>query len=220
MPTTLSCIYPDRIRLLFEAIADYNWDGKLDMALGLGYGTVGILNIWFGNGDGTFQPPVLYCPPGVVGGQAGGIVVAADFNGDGKPDIALQGVGSNPAMIILTNTTGAIVAPTLGISAISFSPSSVTGGNSSTGTVTLTSAAEVSTVVAITPSSSAISAPASVTVPAEAASTRFTAHYAVGDDNDFGKGHGVSKRDDAVGAIDGHSGFDRLGFGVDHPGRV
>ncbi len=157
----------------YQAIADYNRDGKLDIALGLGYGTTGIMDIWFGNGDGTFQGPVLYCPPVVVGGQGGGVVIAADFNGDGRPDIALQAVGSNPALIVLTNTTGAVAAPA-GVLSLTLSPSSVVGGTNATGTVTLTTAVKVSTTVALSTASSAISLPSSVTVPAGGSSVRFT----------------------------------------------
>jgi VCBS repeat protein len=65
------------------AVADFDGDGKLDLATAVALHGVAILS---GNGDGTFQPPVYYragedFPPGFVVG---------DFNGDGKPDLFLN----------------------------------------------------------------------------------------------------------------------------------
>jgi hypothetical protein len=45
------------------------------------------LGVCFGNGDGSFQPPVVY----LVDDAASGFVVVGDFNGDGIPDAALFG---------------------------------------------------------------------------------------------------------------------------------
>jgi hypothetical protein len=62
------------------ALADFNGDGKLDVASG---GAILLL----GNGDGTFQ--------GFIPLGAGGFGIAvADVNRDGKPDIAVGGVAS------------------------------------------------------------------------------------------------------------------------------
>jgi hypothetical protein len=60
------------------ALADFNGDGKLDVA------TAGGSVLLLGNGDGTFQSPLtLGAGPGVAAG---------DFDGDGKPDLAVGGV--------------------------------------------------------------------------------------------------------------------------------
>src|SRR5262249_13822246 len=67
------------------AVADFNGDGRLDIAVADGGSTVDIL---FGNGDGTFRTPVRY----PVGAAAPASIVVADFNRDGKPDIAVDGV--------------------------------------------------------------------------------------------------------------------------------
>ena len=61
------------------AIADFNGDGKLDIACGASD------FLLLGNGDGTFQPVL---PLGFEGTG----IAAGDFNGDGRPDLAVGGV--------------------------------------------------------------------------------------------------------------------------------
>jgi len=62
------------------AIEDFNGDGKLDVACGAGD------FLLLGNGDGTFQAPLLSL------GFDGTEIAAGDFNGDGRPDLAVGGV--------------------------------------------------------------------------------------------------------------------------------
>jgi WD40 repeat protein len=63
------------------AVADFNGDGKLDIAVSGAHDTLAVL---LGNGDGTFGAPTLY--PTDYDPQQ---VAVADFNGDGFPDIAV-----------------------------------------------------------------------------------------------------------------------------------
>ncbi len=82
------------------AAADFNGDGRLD----LGVATCGEappchVSVLLGNGDGSFQPPVKF-RVGVTPEQ----LVVADFNHDGKPDIATIN-GGDSTISILLNTT-------------------------------------------------------------------------------------------------------------------
>jgi len=84
------------------AVGDFNRDGKPDLAVAnSGSGTVSVL---FGNGNGTFQTAVSY---GVSSYSNPGpySVAAADFNGDGKPDMAVANYISNSVSILLNALT-------------------------------------------------------------------------------------------------------------------
>jgi hypothetical protein len=96
--------------------ADLNGDGHLDLAvLGNHNNSAldGVIDIFLGNGDGTFRPAVSYSSgPGSRGGIAVG-----DFNGDGSPDLAVAdfnyGNPSSDAGILLNNGDGTFRAPVL-----------------------------------------------------------------------------------------------------------
>src|SRR6266480_442149 len=69
------------------AVADFNGDGKLDLAVTNSEGPSNVVDIVLGNGDGTFQnPPLLYSAGLLPTG-----LVSLDVNGDGKPDLAVAG---------------------------------------------------------------------------------------------------------------------------------
>ena len=78
---------------------DFTGDGRLDLAVACyNYDTnEGGVSVLLGNGDGTFQPPVIYA---YAVGQHPSAIVAGDFTGDGRSDLAvafylvLQGGGS------------------------------------------------------------------------------------------------------------------------------
>jgi hypothetical protein len=108
------------------AVADFNGDGKADLALTDEIDNVVI--VWLGNGDGTFTPVASVptgAPPWVGGlpptgyGSANSIV-AADLNGDGKLDLA---VGNTIGIVDPPGYTGSI-AILLGNGDGTFAPSS------------------------------------------------------------------------------------------------
>ncbi len=67
----------------YTAVADFNGDGKLDIAVNTGQSIVALLN----NGSGTFVAGHLLTPGTTL---SAGALVVGDFNGDGKPDLAIS----------------------------------------------------------------------------------------------------------------------------------
>jgi len=95
---------------LFIAAGDFNGDGIPDLVvsdMNTGYPELGNLTVLFGNGDGTFTATA-------VSPQTGSIpysVAFADFNGDGKADLAIANAGSNTITVLLGNGDGTFAAP-------------------------------------------------------------------------------------------------------------
>ncbi len=77
------------------AVADFNGDGKPDIGVVsgilLGPSSEGFFSVFLGRGDGTFQP---LSSMAVASGAAS--FVTADFNHDGKTDVAISGFGAFP----------------------------------------------------------------------------------------------------------------------------
>jgi len=87
------------------AVGDFNGDGKPDLAIAnSGANTVTVL---LGNGAGGFTPaPDSPFPVGAVPVS----VAVGDFNGDGKPDLAIANQSGNTVTVLLGNGTGGFTA--------------------------------------------------------------------------------------------------------------
>jgi hypothetical protein len=85
--------------------ADFNRDGKMDIAVASVTGSFQV-QVFLGNGDGTFGPPAPYDVD-----VAAGTMAAADLNHDGNPDL------------VVVNETGSFVSVLLGNGDGTFQPS-------------------------------------------------------------------------------------------------
>lgn len=90
--------------------ADFNLDGKLDLAaVGTNAAGNAFASVYLGNGEGTLQPTRNVW---VKGATYPGAVVAADFNGDGRPDLAVS-LGSAEVAVLMGDGAGGFQPGTL-----------------------------------------------------------------------------------------------------------
>lgn len=103
---------PIGLQPFFITAADFNGDGNLGLAVALesaptpSGGNDGNLSVLLGNGDGTFQSPVAYSA-----GKVPSSVLAADFNSDGLPDLAVANYLSSSVSILVGKGDGTFLAP-------------------------------------------------------------------------------------------------------------
>src|SRR2546429_1076470 len=89
------------------AVGDFNGDGKPDLAVAnhacsnCSSAFSGSFSVLLGNGDGTFQSAVNY-----DAGTDPVSVAVGDFNGDGKPDLAVVNSGSTNVALLLGKGDG------------------------------------------------------------------------------------------------------------------
>jgi hypothetical protein len=91
------------------AAGDFNGDGFTDLAVLTPAG----VNIFYGVGDGTFRAgATLTIPdPGPIASLQPGLIVVADFNGDGNLDLAVASPASNLVTILSGDGQGNFGTP-------------------------------------------------------------------------------------------------------------
>jgi len=101
---------------LSVAVGDFNGDGKLDLAVANllePNGRPGKISVLLGNGDGTFQKQVTYKAVDELLHVAVG-----DFNGDGKPDLAVVGFSSSGKQAVLLGNGDGTFQPPIKVPAV------------------------------------------------------------------------------------------------------
>jgi uncharacterized repeat protein (TIGR01451 family) len=88
---------------LLMATADFNGDGKLDVAVAASYNS---LTVFLGDGGGGYLTSASYTLPFPAGGM-----VVADFNGDGRPDLAVTIPHNGTVLVYLSNADGSLQTP-------------------------------------------------------------------------------------------------------------
>jgi len=86
------------------AMGDFNGDGKPDLAIANGDGTVTVL---LGNGAGGFAAAA---GSPFAAGSGPSSVAVGDFNGDGKPDLAIADYNGDNVTVLLGDGTGRFTA--------------------------------------------------------------------------------------------------------------
>lgn len=93
----------------FIVAKDFDVDGKIDLATCNTGAAVQAnkVNVLLGNGDGTFKAPAVYSVGSTASGATPFFLTAADFNNDGRPDIATSNHNTDEVSVLLNTGAGA-----------------------------------------------------------------------------------------------------------------
>ena len=106
------------------AVADFNGDGIQDLAVA--NASIGNVTVLLGNGSGGFSPAAA--SPFATGTSPVSII-AADFNNDGKADLATANATANNLTVLLGNGAGGFSAASASPIAVGSHPSSIVSGD-------------------------------------------------------------------------------------------
>ena len=101
------------------AVADFDKDGKLDVAIAVAFNLV----VYTGAGNRTFS----MMPKMMAAGQNTKAMIAGDWNGDMKTDLALANLSSNNVSVLIGNGDGTFAAEKL--YAVGTSPLAIAAGD-------------------------------------------------------------------------------------------
>lgn len=113
---------PDQTAVTAVAVGDFDNDGRADLAIVNANVTENNVIVLLGNGDGTFKRPLNYTV-----GPGATAVIAGDFNGDGRTDLAVVCSGDNNVYVLNGNGIGAFNNG--GIYPVASSPSTIAAGD-------------------------------------------------------------------------------------------
>jgi hypothetical protein len=100
----LSATYQSGVETTSVALADFNGDGHLDVAV---VNNAGNVKVFFGTGKGTLNPPTTYK---LTGTNPYGIA-AGDLNRDGHPDLAVAEALAGSVAVLMNDGTGKFLKP-------------------------------------------------------------------------------------------------------------